>query len=348
MTTERKIHFWVAIQIKKIAPFILLMLTTWLYTYAYGLSGVESAISVGTGDNEHIVAVGKKGLVLITESNKNWHQATRATTSDLHGAASMQTADVNSLATVAVGTHGTFLYSENLTEWEHVAKGVTNTHMRAVTWTGKYLVAVGQNSAIFRSSDGKKWEKIALDETFNNAYFYDVAWNGKVLTVIGNYKNAMLQSYDEGASWRAVSGAKEGEFYSFTKVYPHGDAFAVLHTHGALIAELGTPTANAPDHAANNFSDPISPPVTKLLWGADNHRNCHLFTLAENITEQSVPELQNFEVKATFPAFGKLTALGNAKGKTPSIATQEADESWHLEKIHVSSTHKQQKQKKRR
>jgi len=96
---------------------------------------------------------------------------------------------------VAVGDHGTILFSPEGISWRAVNSGTT-AFLHDVVWTGQAFFAVGDGGTVVTSANGLSWAPLVTDTTLDLS---SVAFGAGVLVAIG--PDATLLTSSDGASW---------------------------------------------------------------------------------------------------------------------------------------------------
>ena len=139
---------------------------------------------------DRYVAVGKNNLVITSPdgSDSSWTVQNGGDLSDnvtLLGVAS----NGDGSKTVAVGTNGTLLTSDNRGEtW--IPWTVTESNsLNDVTWDGSQFIVVGATGTVYTSTDGIDWQKstlVSVDSAFNGVTQWDSSLpTDPILAIVG-------------------------------------------------------------------------------------------------------------------------------------------------------------------
>lgn len=129
---------------------------------------------------------------------------------------------------VTVGDQGTLMTSiDQGNTWLGVGTGVTNEDLNAVEWNGMWYVAVGNNGAILRSSDGMAWLVVTspTDEDI-----FGIEWNGFLFVAVGNH-GTILTSPD-GGTWMVRASDTE---VVLNDVVWNGGMFVAVGSNGTIM-----------------------------------------------------------------------------------------------------------------
>ncbi len=96
---------------------------------------------------------------------------------------------------VAVGDHGTILFSPEGISWTAVDSGTT-AYLNDVVWTGSAFFAVGDGGVVVKAIDGVNWVSLVTDTSLD---LLRVAFGAGVLVAVGNDTN--LLTSNDGTSW---------------------------------------------------------------------------------------------------------------------------------------------------
>jgi hypothetical protein len=173
---------------------LLSSLTSAGFTVSSGLAMVDGR-KPGSYALELQVAAGTAGA--------SWSSRTNNTKQDLHGIAANSAGRF-----VAVGNNGAAVGSDDNITWLPVILGVSS-NMRDIDVSGSTWIAVGDQSALLRSTDGKNFT--VRPAPVSNAALQSVATNGSSTWVaVGSVgaTGAIFVSIDDGMTWesRAIAG----------------------------------------------------------------------------------------------------------------------------------------------
>lgn len=81
-----------------------------------------------------------------------------------------------------VAGEGGIMTSLDASTWDYPS--VQHAPFRSVAWSGRRMVAVGRNSAVFRSPDGLSWAPGQLEKV--TVHFNGITWTGKRFVAVGS------------------------------------------------------------------------------------------------------------------------------------------------------------------
>lgn len=149
----------------------------------------------------------------------SWSARNNTSRFDLYGVASNSTGRA-----VAVGIAGAALTSVDSIQWSPVVLGVAD-NMYGISCRNNTFIAVGENGAIMRSTDGQNWSKRAAPAS--SVSLRDVAWGDGKWVAVGNAGpvGVIIVSTDDGLTWANVTngpGARGNECVRFGDVWMAG------------------------------------------------------------------------------------------------------------------------------
>jgi hypothetical protein len=111
---------------------------------------------------------------------------------------------------VAVGDNAAIYTSTNGTNWQRQATSFTDW-LRSVAYGGGVFVAVGENGRIAYSSNGTTWRPLTSGTT---AHLNRVAYIGDRFWVVGNSGATLVST--SGGSWASVNSGATGDLFAVT------------------------------------------------------------------------------------------------------------------------------------
>jgi hypothetical protein len=127
---------------------------------------------------------------------------------------------------LAVSHNGAIYTSPDGIAWEKSVTWVAH-NLNSVTWTGEQYVAVGDSGTIFTSPDGLKWIR-RPSGTVN--HLADVIWTGTRLVAMGTYGTILIST--DGVTW---SPALSGFTYRLVSIAWSGSLFAAIGDSGIIL-----------------------------------------------------------------------------------------------------------------
>ncbi len=151
------------------------------------------------------IAVGANGTILSTVDSMHWTLRHSGTSADLHGIACSSSAPPGTRLSyppplwVAVGAHGTILYSRDGTKWS-LDPSPTHNDLLAVATNDSQWIAVGANGTVLISPNGLTWtmRPSGTSERLRSVSL-SVSPDSSQWVVGGNH--VILDSQDNGVSW---------------------------------------------------------------------------------------------------------------------------------------------------
>jgi hypothetical protein len=150
----------------------------------------------GTGiifNNGKYVAIGKKGVLEVSNDGLSWNKKDTSVSTDLYGI----TYGKNQY--VAVGAAGKILTSKNGDTWAQ-QNSQTKKNLHSVAWSGNTYVAAGSSGTILVSNDGVTWKQPQLSSIYED--LYSVIWNGSDFMMFGS-RNVWHSK--NGTNWVSTS-----------------------------------------------------------------------------------------------------------------------------------------------
>ena len=133
---------------------------------------------------------------------------------------------------IATGEEGTVLWSDGLVRFESglVTPGTTDW-LEGVAASATLVVAVGDNGAIYRSADGKAWQRVAAG-VFSE-WLFGVAFGEGVFVLVG--EGGLIATSPDGETW---TRRNSGERADLTRVVFGNGRFLVVGEAGLVLTSL--------------------------------------------------------------------------------------------------------------
>jgi hypothetical protein len=172
------------------------------------------------------VHVTDHGGVYISTNRVMWGRGSTPTLKDLRAAAFLGT------RFLATGEEGTVLWSDDLLRFESgTVSPETTDWLEGVATSDTLAVAVGDNGAIFRSADGKSWNRVAAG-VFSK-WLFGVAHGEGVFVLVG--EGGLIASSADGENWTVRnSGVTE----DLTRVVYGGGRFFAVGDAGMVVTSV--------------------------------------------------------------------------------------------------------------
>ncbi len=164
---------------------------------------------------------------------------------------------------VTTGEEGTALWSDDLTRFEPGTLSPTTADwLEGLAASDGLVVAVGDNGAVYRSSDGKGWERVAAG--FTTEWLRGVAHGAGLFVMVG--ENGWVASSPDGAAW---TRRNSGVTVNLNRVAFGDGRFLVVGDNGVIMTSAnGTLwTREADTVSSNALNTAVLSPGERLVAG---------------------------------------------------------------------------------
>lgn len=196
----------------------------WSNPKPHGGNVVDMAYSAVLGT---AIQVAELGQIYSTVDFNLWIPRESGTTNDLRAVAFMGS------RILVTGQNGTVLYADSLDEFRRgtLSNGATADWLEGVTASPTLAVAVGDNGAIYTSTDGSFWQK----RSSANQWLRGVTYGGGVFVAVGE-AGKIITSVN-GSTWTTrTSGTGE----HFNRVNFAGGRFTAVAENGACFSSTNS------------------------------------------------------------------------------------------------------------
>jgi hypothetical protein len=229
---------------------------------------------------------------------------------------------------VVTGEAGTVLFSDDLSNYYLLNLGTTDW-LEGVAASSNLVVAVGDNGAIYTSTNAVSWQRTSV--SFTNTWLNGVAFGGtNVFVAVG--ENGFIATSRNGLAWTSV---KSG-------VTANLDAVAWVGNEFLAVGDGGTALASATGGSWSPVVTGVAG-TTNNLYAVAGVTNSHLMAgdselLLQNPTTWLNQLLASASVGSPAPQWSYYTAawltngylVAGASGMMPSSSTTNGANFWNL------------------
>ncbi|MBI5775024.1 MAG: hypothetical protein HZA89_14945 [Verrucomicrobia bacterium] len=205
------------------------------------------------------VQIGERGQIYTSEDLAFWEPRASGTTNALRAATFLGS------RLLVTGENGTVLYADSLEDFQLVSLG-TGNWLEGVAASGTLAVAVGDNAAVYSSSDGAAWTAEAIPGVTN--WLRSVAYGGNNFVAVG--EGGLIATRGNNPTWTVQAN---GQPFHFNQVRYIGSQFFAVADNGTCWAgsvNLRTWTPVSPAPGATNPLHALAGTNDSLLVAGQN------------------------------------------------------------------------------